>query len=569
MADTVYQTVNGPKTLAQMASELAAAGWPGPAGGVPAGAGAIANAYQQTTGGPVTESTSGQPSTDGGLTQAQEAWQAAQLADQQQQRALAATTAANKQTFDQNVSEFNQTHALALQQFGLSQQGQQFQQGISAAQLTGQYNGQPTLAAQQLMAQLTGQYNGQPTEAAREFNINTQSDLAKTAAGLSGPADYFKYLTALNGGRSIINNLTNGQAMPAGGAPVGATQPQSLNNILQQLGLGGTPVTPSGAPATPPVGTTNAPNGASSSSTGTSAPNTDMSRFMSGSVAPNATSSAIPNGQTGQSSNGQLMPGTTSEFSGAQQAFNNAAGQGGVQTAGQRGTNITGYDPTTGQLTFNYNFLTNKPRAVFGLYDNTTGQFVADPSNAQQGATSAGPVQAGNWMSYPYYSGSNGTGTFSGLTGANAIDPTHSYAIRIALPMEGGGTGSSMEMPVSGQQIMALQRQQAAPQSSSTPAASAMTAGTASTQQPNTNTGSGVALPYGMGQLPYMNQIQPTAYNSLSPSGQQFIQGAYAAAGYDPADLQRSILSGTPATGQAPSSGSSSYANTSSQSLFG
>lgn len=430
-----------------------------------------------------TDNTNPSSNDAGAQAQAQAQVQAAQLADQQAQRALAASTAANAQTFAEQVREFNANHDLAIQQFGVSVGGltgqyngqptlaaqqqafnnaatqanitgwfappgtatgagasggagplgqyppgtvvrtssNQFgvvgQNGtmtpgdfsnpaiyqaiqtpgsiftvpdalfaqaaaqsqaapasttgntsgpptsfptqtlagqLQQANLSGQYNGQPTEAArqfnattsgllngqptaayQQELANITGQFNGQPTEAARQFNVNTESDLAKLASSLTGPADYFKYLNALNGGQSIISNLTTGKAMPAGGAPVGATQPQSLQNILSGLGLGG--------------------------GGGTS----------------------LPSGST--TSNGQ------------------------------------------------------------------------------------------------------------------------------------------------------------------------------------------VSLPFGQGALPQMNQIQPTAWNSMSPSAQQFIGGAYAAAGYDPSDIARSIASETPATGAAPSSGSSStnFAGTGSQSLFG
>lgn len=248
--------------------------------------------------------------------------------DDQLNALLRAMSATNEQDFQEAIREFNIKQQNAVNEFN--------------AQYGGTLpNGQPTLQAIAQQAQLTGMYNGQPTEAARQFNINTQADLAKLAAGLSGPADYFKYLNALNAGRSILGNLSSGQAMPAGGAPQGAIQPQTLGNILSNLGIGGT--------------------------------------------------------------------------------------------------------------------------------------------SSQ------------------------------------------------------GGTG-----------------------------------GTVGTGQVNTNTGSGLALPYGMGQLPYANQIQPTAYNSLSPSGQQFVQGAYAAAGYDPADLQRSILASTPAaTGAGGSSGATQFASPNSQSLFG
>lgn len=357
-----YNTVNGLQTLASMAQQLTGVGYNGATDPQ-----SILDAYSRTTGGAVSPSgtsASGGGSGGGGVAPAQGSNQQLLAGlDSQLNTLMQALSSTNAQDFQEKVREFNQTQSNWLQQFNaqfggvlpdggqtLAAKQQQFDQAIQAAGLTGVYNGQPTLAGQaqqaaltgmfngqptpayqQEQAQLSGMFNGQPTEAAREFNVNTQSDLAKLASSLSGPADYFKYLTALNGGRSILNNLTTGQAQPAGGAPVGATQPQTLDNIMSRLGIG------------------------------------------------------------------------------------------------------------------------------------------------QQGAA------------------------------------------------------------------------------------------------PNTNTGSGVALPFGQGQLPYMNQIQPTAYNSMSPSAQQFIQGAYAAAGYDPADLQRSILAGTPASasGTGAENGATNFGNTNSQSLFG
>jgi hypothetical protein len=252
--------------------------------------------------------------------QATVAQQGAALADQQAQAAQAATAAANQQDFAQAVSEFNQNHALALQQFGLTQQAQQFTQAVSTAGLTGQYNGQQTQAAQQqafnqatTTAGLTGQIagsgdlasaaakwqaansaagnpnthteqfasqpasvqaqygytapqqtlagqaqqaalsglqaNGTPTEATQQFNTSTASDMAKLASSLSGPADYFKYLTSLNNGNSILGALNTGSSpMPAFGA-TGQQTPQSLQNIFSSLGMGG-----SAAGATPAAG---------------------------------------------------------------------------------------------------------------------------------------------------------------------------------------------------------------------------------------------------------------------------------------------------------------------------
>lgn len=118
-ATSVYTTVNGPKTLQQMDSELRAAGW--------GGGEDVATAYARTTGGQVGAATAG-ATTD-----------SAAALGAAIDKMYAAIAAGNKAQFDESVREYNQS-------FGLTEAG-----------VTGTYQGHPTLAAQQQgYAQQTG-----------------------------------------------------------------------------------------------------------------------------------------------------------------------------------------------------------------------------------------------------------------------------------------------------------------------------------------------------------------------------------------------------------------------------
>ena len=162
-------------------------------------------------------------------------------------RALSAT---NEQDFQERVREFNVNHDQTLQEFGLKQEAQKFTEGVTAGALTGMYNGQQTLAGQKQQSELSGMFNGAPTEAARQFNvgegererqfnIDTEKNLADLSSRLTGPADYFKFLNATNAGRNIIGSLQSGQARPQFGQMTGNAQPQTLDTIFGRLGIGG------------------------------------------------------------------------------------------------------------------------------------------------------------------------------------------------------------------------------------------------------------------------------------------------------------------------------------------
>ncbi len=251
----VYNTVNGPKTAAQMEQELHAAGWPGPVPGTE-GPGAIANAYAQTTGGPVTP-TSNQPGGapaggPGGPAPAPDQGanlQAAQLLlNQAQQAAYQAYLSARLNL---------ETDQLAFQKAQAA-----FQNTINEAQLTGTYQGHPTLAAQQQQAELTGVYNGTPTLAAQAqqaqitgYDANgrptfareqqqqrTAQDYLNLIASLRGPQDYGQYLRVLGSTPGGIRDLVSsaaGNYVPATGATTNAgTQAASLGGLVNTAATG-------------------------------------------------------------------------------------------------------------------------------------------------------------------------------------------------------------------------------------------------------------------------------------------------------------------------------------------
>lgn len=186
------------------------------------------------------------------------------------------------------VNEFNKQLAQSASQFaqtfGLSQQTQQDQNAIAAGQLTGQYNGAPTLAAQNQAAQLSGQnvtpssiaafaakdpqaaallaanpslgdpnyqnilmntrgyiyYPGEqlgaPTEAKQEFNAGIGQSLLNSATQLRGPADYLQYQQLTHGGQNLIQQLYGSGQPGATAVPTGQLQSANINNALGDIG---------------------------------------------------------------------------------------------------------------------------------------------------------------------------------------------------------------------------------------------------------------------------------------------------------------------------------------------
>lgn len=287
----VFNTKNGPKTVAQMKQELLNAGW-NPIPGFENNQGTIANAYQQTTGGPVTP-TASQPGGDpqglgypGSSTILQQ--QNGGLGDALQ-KLLEAIASGNAQAIQEQIRQFDLNYGLDVRK--LDEAVRQYNQGftITEAGLTGTYQGQPTLAAQQQQANISGQYtdyNGfaqrdpqakalaainpslldpryqqellktrgyvfyagenasSPTLAAQTAQSQTALGYLNLIGNLRGPADYGQYLRVLGSTPGGLRDLVSGamgQYTPATGATTGAAPtPAALGSVQSDVtGAGG------------------------------------------------------------------------------------------------------------------------------------------------------------------------------------------------------------------------------------------------------------------------------------------------------------------------------------------
>src|SRR5262245_10720673 len=254
--EVTYNTVNGPRTLAQMNAELRAVGWPGPTygGGQESTAQAIANAYAQTTGGGVSLNQgsvgSNVPSAPGQPTPTPQVNLDAQSA---------LFNAANQAAL---IAYYNAKLALDTDELAFRKATQAFQNTISEAQVTGTYQGAPTLAAQnqyaqlfgtygvptpgqqtlaaqQQAAQLSGYYQGAPTLARQAQEQQAAQQYLSLLSNLRGPADYFQYqkvLGATPGGLQDLVRAAAGQYIPGvGSGTTGvAPQPVSLAGFVNQ-----------------------------------------------------------------------------------------------------------------------------------------------------------------------------------------------------------------------------------------------------------------------------------------------------------------------------------------------
>jgi hypothetical protein len=149
-ATTMYQTVNGPKTLEQMSQELHNAGWDG--------TGNVTDVYARTTGGTVGAAAPGGTGAD--------------VYGYYLQQALAAAAAGDKARFDEAIRQFNQNF------------------GIAEAGITGMYQGHPTLQAQnQAYTQQLGVVNAAAalqTNPFRQAEIMGQAGRLLTGQGVAG-----------------------------------------------------------------------------------------------------------------------------------------------------------------------------------------------------------------------------------------------------------------------------------------------------------------------------------------------------------------------------------------------
>ena len=100
-----------------------------------------------------------------------------------------------------------------------------------------QFNEQNSLA----QGQLTGTFNGAPTLANQQFQQQTSLGYLNLLAQLRGPGDIFQYLKVLNGTpggmKDIVNAAAGSYNMPAfgGGISVGGTQGADISTVLSQL----------------------------------------------------------------------------------------------------------------------------------------------------------------------------------------------------------------------------------------------------------------------------------------------------------------------------------------------
>lgn len=191
-----YNTVNGPKSPQQMASELQAVGW----GGNPSDLASVVNAYSTTTRSSVTPTSGAWPGGGGGVPgsgtdgalggggspDSANQWASSLLMQQAQNAA--------------NQAYLNARLNLDTDQLAFQKATQAFQNTISAAQQTGIYNGAPTqaairqqadIAAQQQatqlnQAQMFGTY-GNPTQGQQTLQSQKQaSDLQAQYAQMYG-----------------------------------------------------------------------------------------------------------------------------------------------------------------------------------------------------------------------------------------------------------------------------------------------------------------------------------------------------------------------------------------------
>lgn len=226
----VFMTPNGPRTAAQMESELRGVGWQG---GEP-----VSDAYARTTGGPVTQQQTGfnadqyNADADRALTEARDA----------------ATAAYNR-------SQLN----LEGDKLAFQKAQQAFSESLSRAQMTGTFEGQPTLPALMAWANAFGTY-GQPTPgqgtlaaqnqffnqalAQSTLNQKTVQDYLGLVAGLRGPQDYGQYLRVLASTPQGLQGLVGAAAANQGRVPgfgtTGApTQPATLGGLMGAAATGG------------------------------------------------------------------------------------------------------------------------------------------------------------------------------------------------------------------------------------------------------------------------------------------------------------------------------------------
>lgn len=210
---------------------------------------------------------------------------------------------------------------------------EKFYEKFQTAQLTGEYNGNPTWQKQYQEAGLTGYYNGNPTLAREQGQDQTMLGLLGLGAQLRGPRNAFKFAELLNGVpqgmQDILGAAAGRYVLPGSGGGSTTTRPEAVNvyNLVQDLLAGrqagaANPyqpltVSPAGAQAPAqaynyePTGTGNytlyppgvsAPPGASQVSA--TAPLSPADAAQAGNYAAETPSGQIPSGSTGAGGTG-------------------------------------------------------------------------------------------------------------------------------------------------------------------------------------------------------------------------------------------------------------------------
>ena len=265
--DAVFNTPNGQKTGTQIMQELQAAGWNGQGNPV--------DVYNRTAGGGGNSSSPSNPSSP-----SNNDYGGDYANYQNNSLLLQGANNAAQAAYNQGMLKFNND------KLAFDMATQAFNNAISAAGLTGTFQGNPTIPAmqsyanlfgtwgvptqgqqtlgaqqqgfnqQQALAQMYGQYYapgqtptaGMTTQAAQQQAWNQQMDAQKQAlaqwsaqqgaaqdylkmmAGLRGPADWIQYqkvLGATPGGLQDLAAAAAGQYIPGGGATTGV-QPQAV-----------------------------------------------------------------------------------------------------------------------------------------------------------------------------------------------------------------------------------------------------------------------------------------------------------------------------------------------------
>lgn len=197
MADS-FQTSNGPRTTAQMEQELRNAGWAGPPAGTE-GAGSVANAYAQTTGGPVTpmQAQAGGPPAGAGNTSVYNPSAPSTPATTNQQGANlnAAQLLLNQAQQAAYQAYLNARLNLDTDQLAFNKATQAFNNTITEANLTGSYQGSQTLAGQKQAADIAAQtagitgYYTAPGQASMADAPGQLQSMRDKAASLKAAAD--------------------------------------------------------------------------------------------------------------------------------------------------------------------------------------------------------------------------------------------------------------------------------------------------------------------------------------------------------------------------------------------